>query len=505
MTTECHPLVPHRYGGEPFRVSWILYDAMHSSSPVYVLGVGLTKLLKPRGKVDYTELGFEAGIKALLDAQITYDDIDQGVACYCYGDSTCGQRVFYQFGMTGIPIYNVNNNCSTGSTGLFMARSLIKGGQADCVIVIGFEKMSPGSLKSAWTDRENPTGRLGDMMQDTVGFVPDAPGAAQMFGNAGIEYCTKYGAQDSDMAEIARVNHAHSVNNPYSQFRTEYTLDEIQSSPTIHGPLTKLQCCPTSDGGAAAILVSDSFLQTRPHLRSRAILIAGQALRTDTPSLFNRSAISLMGYEMTTSAALAAYAEAGLPPPHSPSLRTAINVVELHDCFSANELLTLDSLGLCERGKAHEMVRAGNITYKCDQSQGCVVNPSGGLISKGHPLGATGLAQCAELVWQLRGWAGARLVPDATVAVQHNLGLGGAVVVTVYRKSGREDDTNEQLTDSESDSDSEIARQSWCGYNPATQARGFTREMVERVRSQDSKRRSPWADADTERKVMARF
>jgi sterol carrier protein 2 len=161
------------------------------TSPAYVLGVGMTKFIKPRGKVDYHEMGFEAGVKAMLDAQITYDDVEQGVACYVYGDSTCGQRVFYQFGLTKIPIYNVNNNCSTGSSGLALARTMVSNGAADCVLVVGFEKMSPGSLQSYFNDRENPTGLFGMMMAETRG-VTNAPGAAQMFGNAGREYMEKY-------------------------------------------------------------------------------------------------------------------------------------------------------------------------------------------------------------------------------------------------------------------------------------------------------------------------
>lgn len=160
-------------------------------APAYVLGVGMTKFIKPRGKVDYHELGFEAGVKAMLDAQISYDDVDQGVACYCYGDSTCGQRVFYQFGLTKIPVYNVNNNCSTGSTGLAMGRTMVSHGAADCVLVVGFEKMNPGSLQSYFNDRANPTGRFGEMMAETRG-ITNAPGAAQMFGNAGLEYMEKY-------------------------------------------------------------------------------------------------------------------------------------------------------------------------------------------------------------------------------------------------------------------------------------------------------------------------
>ena len=163
---------------------------VRKATPAYVLGVGMTKFVKPRGKVDYTELGFEAGVKAMLDAHISYDEVDQGVACYCYGDSTCGQRVFYQFGMTSIPIYNVNNNCSTGSTGLNMARTMVSHGAADCVLVVGFEKMNPGSLSANFNDRANPTETSALMMKETRG-ITNAPGAAQMFGNAGREYIEK--------------------------------------------------------------------------------------------------------------------------------------------------------------------------------------------------------------------------------------------------------------------------------------------------------------------------
>ncbi|KAK2829907.1 hypothetical protein FQN49_007141, partial [Arthroderma sp. PD_2] len=352
-----------------------------AQSPAYVLGVGMTKFIKPRGKVDYHELGFEAGVKAMLDAHITYDDVGQGVACYCYGDSTCGQRVFYQFGLTKIPIYNVNNNCSTGSTGLAMARTMVSHGAADCVLVVGFEKMSPGSLSSKFDDRENPTGKLGEMMFATRG-VTNAPGAAQMFGNAGVEYIEKYGAKAEDFAEIGRINHEHSKRNPYSQFQTEYTHEQVANAPMIHFPLTKLQCCPTSDGGAAAVVVSQAFLDARPHLKEQARRIAGQCLATDTPSVYNESSISLMGFDMTRYACQTATAEAGVNVKD-------VKVCELHDCFSANEMITIDALELCEPGKAHEMVRKGDITYGGKM----VINPSGGLISKGHPLGATGIAQ----------------------------------------------------------------------------------------------------------------
>ncbi|KAI5927930.1 putative Non-specific lipid-transfer protein [Camillea tinctor] len=451
--------------------------------PVYVLGVGLTKFIKPRGKVDYTELGFEAGVKAMLDAQINYDDVEQGIACYCYGDSTCGQRVFYQFGMTQIPIVNVNNNCSTGSTGLSMARNTIAYGGADCIMVVGFEKMMPGSLQTFFKDRENPTGTSGKMMAETRGYTK-APGAAQMFGNAGREYMEKYGAKLEDFAEIARINHEHSSRNPYSQFQDVYTLEQVLQSPMIHEPLTKLQCCPTSDGGAAAVLVSEAFLAARPHLRDRAILIAGQCLATDSPRLFSRSAIDLVGYDMSRQAAAEALREAGVSP-------REVQVCELHDCFSANEMVTIDALGLCAPGKAHELVRQGGITYGGQ----VVVNPSGGLISKGHPLGATGIAQCAELVWHLRGWANNRAVPHTRYALQHNLGLGGAAVVTVYCRPDRGEAPK---VDSEA-----VGKQNKLGYNPAVEARGFTAEQCKEVLSRT--KYSAWALQDTEKKVEARF
>jgi len=453
------------------------------SENCYVLGVGMTKFIKPRGKVDYTELGFEAGVKAMLDAQINYDDVEQGVACYCYGDSTCGQRVFYQFGMTQIPIYNVNNNCSTGSTGLFMARNMISHGAADCVMVIGFEKMFPGSLQTFFQDRTNPTATTNLVMKETRG-ITNAPGAAQLFGNAGREYMEKYGAKNEDFAEIARVNHAHSKNNPYSQFQDVYTLDEISNSKMIHSPLTKLQCCPTSDGGAAAVLVSQSFLDARPHLKDQAILIAGQCMATDSPDLFNKSAIELVGYSMSKYAATEALKEANVNPKD-------VKVCELHDCFSANEMVTLDALGLCDPGKAHEMVRRGDITYGGQ----VVVNPSGGLISKGHPLGASGIAQCAELVWHLRGWANNRMNEGTNAALQHNLGLGGAVVCAVYKRA---DGSVANVLSSE-----EVGKRNGLGYNPAVVAKGFTPEQADRVRSK--KARSAWALQDVETKVESRF
>jgi acetyl-CoA acetyltransferase len=214
----------------------------------------------------------------------------------------------------------------------------------------------------------------------------------------------------------------HSVNNPYSQFRDEYTLEQIKEAPVVYSPLTKLQCCPTSDGAGAAVVCSESFV--REHgLEGQAVEIAGMTMVTDLGSTFDeKSSIKLIGYDMTATAAARVYEQAGVGP-------LDVDVIELHDCFSANELVTYEALGLCPEGKAGELIDSGAVTYGGEW----VVNPSGGLISKGHPLGATGLAQCAELNWQLRGQADARQVAGAKVALQHNLGLGGAAVVTIYK------------------------------------------------------------------------
>lgn len=301
-------------------------------------------------------------------------------------------------------------------------------------------------------------------------------------------YPHRYGAKAEDFAEIARISHEHSQRNPYAQFQKEYTLQEILDSTVIHPPLTKLQCSPTSDGAGAAVIVSQTFLDSRPHLKSKAVLMAGQSLMTDTPQLYSRSSIDLIGFDMTKRAAKAAMEEAGVTPKE-------IKVCELHDCFSTNELILLDGLGFSEPGKAHEMVRRGEITYG---GTGPIINPSGGLISKGHPLGATGLAQCAELVWQLRGWANnGRLVNDAACALQHNLGLGGAVVVNVYKRAdgGRNTDVKT--------SDDEIAKSSGLGYNPAVEARYIQPQDAEKVRSK--KNQSAWALGDTVEKLSARL
>jgi acetyl-CoA acyltransferase len=381
---------------------------------VFVVGVGMTKFEKPgrREGWDYPEMARESGTKALADAGVDYTAIEQGFVGYVSGDSTCGQRALYELGMTGIPIVNVNNNCSTGSTALYLGAQSIRGGLADCVLALGFEKMQPGSLGGGAEDRESPLRRhikaLAEI--DELAF----PVAPWMFAAAGREYMREYGATAEHFAKIGYKNHKHSVNNPYAQFQKEYTLEEIMNAPMISDPVTKLQCSPTSDGSAAVVLASEGFVDSHG-LAGQAVAIVGQAMTTDFASTFDGSARNIIGYDMNVQAAQQVYDQSGLGPQD-------FQVIELHDCFSANELLLYEAL-----------IDAGDVTY----GGRWVVNPSGGLISKGHPLGATGLAQCSELTWQLRGTADKRQVDNVTAALQHNIGLGGAAVVTAYRRAER--------------------------------------------------------------------
>jgi acetyl-CoA acyltransferase len=405
---------------------------MGSKNRVFVIGVGMTKFEKPGSREgwDYPAMAKESGTKALEDAGITFDEIEQAHVGYVYGESTSGQRAVYELGMTGIPITNVNNNCSTGSTALFLATQSVRGGLADCALALGFEKMQPGSLSVGHQDREQPLGRHIQAEAELFEFA--FPPAPWMFGAAGLEHMQRYGTTTEHFAKIGEKNHRHSVNNPYAQFQDEYTLDDVKAAKMIYAPagLTRLQCSPTSDGSGAVIVASEAFVE-KHGLAAQAVEIVGQAMVTDLESTFtDKSAITIVGADMTRTAARKVYDQAEIGPED-------IDVIELHDCFSVNELLTYEALGLCAEGEGGKLVDNGETTY----GGNWVVNPSGGLISKGHPLGATGLAQASELTWQLRGTADKRQVPDAAqksgVALQHNIGLGGAVVVTAYRPADR--------------------------------------------------------------------
>lgn len=383
---------------------------------VFVVGVGMTNFIKPNSGPDYPDLGKEAVLQALEDARIKYDDVQQAVCGYVFGDSTAGQRVLYQVGMTGIPIYNVNNNCSTGSTALFLAKQLIEGGIADVTLALGFEKMMPGALGgSAYPDRTNPMDKHTIKMAD-LAEITAAPLTPQYFGNAVMEHMKKYGTTELHLAKIAAKNHRHGAKNPRAQGRREYTVEEVLNSRKIYGPLTKLECCPTSDGSGAAVLMSEEAV-IKYGLQEKAVEIIGMEMATDTAAVFQENSLmKIAGYDMTELAAKKLYQKTGVSP-------MQVDVVELHDCFAANELITYEGLQLCGVGQAGKFIDAGDNTY----GGRVVVNPSGGLIAKGHPLGATGLAQCAELVWQLRGEAGERQVGCTSLHIY--LGLMESLVL----------------------------------------------------------------------------
>ena len=393
---------------------------------VFLVGVGMTKFEKPESRDwHYWDMAKEAGEAALADAGIGYELVEQAAVGYCHQQSTAGQRAVYGIGLTGVPVYNVNNNCATGSTALMRARQFVAGGVNECVLALGFEQMSKGALgggAGAGGFAASPVARHYGVMAARHGFEATPP-TAQIFGNAAREHMERHGTTAEQLALVGVKNHRHSTANPRAQFRDEYSLAEVLAARMIHEPLTKLQCSPTSDGGAAAVVASERFVREHS-LQDRAVEIVAQAMTTDTEESFaSGSCIDVVGKPMSREAGRAVFERSGLGVED-------VDVIELHDCFSVNELLTYEALGMCPDGEGGKLVADGATGY----GGRWVVNPSGGLISKGHPLGATGLAQCSELTWQLRGEADKRQVSGAKVALQHNLGLGGAAVVTMYRR-----------------------------------------------------------------------
>jgi acetyl-CoA acetyltransferase len=387
-----------------------------------VAGVGMVKFSKPGKSGMYDAMAVDATRQALADAGIDYQAVQQAYVGFVIGDTTSGQQALYQVGLSGIPIINVNNACSTGSSALFLARQAVESGTVDVALAVGFEQMMSGALASPFNDRPTVNGMLNQVVEQVQGWDKTAPLAAQFFGGAGREYQDKYGTRNETFAKISVKARRHAARNPYALFRELLSVEEVLASPHIFGPLTRFQCCPPTCGAAAAVVVSPAY--ARKHGLTRAIEIAGQALTTDGASSFaEKSMIKAVGFDMSRLAAQAAYRQAGLGPDE-------IDVVELHDCFSSNEILSYEALGFCPEGGAEKFIEDGDNTY----GGKIVTNPSGGLLSKGHPLGATGLAQTAEIVWHLRNEAGERQVAGAQVGMQHNVGLGGACVVTIFRR-----------------------------------------------------------------------
>jgi sterol carrier protein 2 len=385
-----------------------------------VIGVSMVKFEKPGKNEPYEIMARKAITGALKDAGIDLSQVDQAYASYVYGDSTCGQTALYQVGMTGIPIINVNNNCSSGSTALYMARQAVESGSADCVLAFGFEEMKPGALGDNWTDRTSPFQWIYNRFDELNSELPDGPVALKVFGAAGTEYLEKYGANPDIFGKVAVKSRKHAVNNPYSLFTKELQLEEVMNSPVIYPGLTRFMACPPTCGAAAVIVCSDRF--AKKHNINNGVKIIAQSMTTDTPDSYEDN-LHLVGSSMTARAAGLVYEKAGIGPED-------VDVIELHDCFTPNEVITYEALALCGEGEAEKFINDQENTYGGKY----VINPSGGLMSKGHPLGATGLAQCTELVWHLRGTAGKRQVEGARTALQHNLGLGGACVVTLYQK-----------------------------------------------------------------------
>jgi acetyl-CoA acetyltransferase len=355
------------------------------SLDVIIAGVGMIPFTKPGASAPYHTMASTAARAALDGTRVDYRWVQQAYVGYVYGDSTAGQRALYEVGMTGIPIVNVNNNCCTGSTALFLARQAVAGGAADCVLALGFEQRD--------------------------------------LGGAGLAHMRQYGTQLSTFAKIRAKASRHAANNPLAVFRTVVSETDVLASPMLWpGVMTRLMACPPTCGAAAAIVCSADF--AKRHGLDASVRIRAQAMTTDQLVTFQaRDMREIVGFGMAQEAARQVYESAGVGPED-------IDVVELHDCFAQNELISYEALGLCPIGGAEKFVCDGDNTY----DGRIVTNPSGGLLSKGHPLGATGLAQCTELVQQLRGTADKRQVDGARLALQHNLGLGGACVVTLYER-----------------------------------------------------------------------
>lgn len=387
-------------------------------SKALIAGVGMTPFMKPGTSPSYIEMGEAAARDALGDAGLAFTDVQQVYASYVFGPTTCGQAALHGLGITGIPMVNLNNACGSAATALFLARQLVESGALDCVMALGFEEMRPGALEVGYPYLRSPLQRYEDRLDDLTGPY-DGPPAFRYFGAAAQELQDRYGVRDDTFAKVVVKARRHARDNERAIFRQQVSLEEVMGSPPLWGHLTRLQACPPTCGAAATVVVSERF--AKQHGLSGLVEITGQAMISDLPSTTNGSAISLLGDEVVKKASASAYAQAGIGPEN-------LDLAEIHDCFTTNELVLNTALGFAPEGETEAFVQDGQNTY----GGKIVVNPSGGLLSKGHPLGATGLAQTAEIVWQLRGQAGSRQVEGARFGLSQNFGMGGGCVVTLY-------------------------------------------------------------------------
>lgn len=394
-----------------------------SSGDVWIIGASMTRFGR-FPDLDLIDLAADATLAALSDAGSSIADMGVLAMGNVYEtNSHNGQRLQKQIGQTGIPVYNVVNACATGATAVRVAMLAIKAGECDLGLAVGVEKMGKMGLIGPAARPKNdkkvftPSGRYGAVVK-TEGLLGTGlmPG---VFAQAGTEYALQHAVTREQFAKVAQKNHAHSVRNPLAQYRKEFTLDEILQAEVISYPNTLPMCCPTGDGAAAVVLASDAKLRTLdPDVRRRAVKISASVLTSDPWSASGQVLADVN--TLTRQAADAAYAQAGVGP-------ADLDLVELHDCFATAELLHYDNLRLCEPGGAGDFIDSGRPW----RDGSTPVNVSGGLLSKGHPLGATGIANLYELTTHLRGEAGERQISGARIGLAHVIGLASACAVHI--------------------------------------------------------------------------
>ncbi|HEY5336003.1 MAG TPA: thiolase family protein [Mycobacteriales bacterium] len=393
---------------------------------VWILGIKMTKFGK-RPNDDVVDLAAEASLAALADAGVGIKDMQVLAAGNLMGGGGLGQKLQKQIGQTGIPTFNVSNACATGATALRVAIMAIKAGEADMGLAVGAEKLAgvgllTGNTAQAESDAWEPHGRFGGVapLDGRVG-TETMPG---VFAQVGMEYGHKYGGTSFEMfAKIAEKNHAHSTLNPLAAYSKRFTLEEIMNDVMIAYPNTRSMCSANCDGGAAAVVVSESKLRTlSKEQQRRAIKVSASVLTSDP---WEEACQVLPDVNtLTKRAAAQAYEQAGIGP-------SDLDLVELHDCFATAELVHYDNLGLCEEGGAADFFNSG-ATWRDGSTP---VNVSGGLESKGHPISATGIANIWEVCHHLRGEAGDRQIEGAKVGLAHVIGLGSACGVHILEKS----------------------------------------------------------------------
>ncbi len=397
-----------------------------ASDSVWVLGAHMTRFTRYPDR-DLIDLASQSAMAALADGEVTIHDVDVLAAGSLFEASRgVGQRLQKQIGQTGIGVYNVSNACATGATAIRTVIMAIKSGEAEVGLAIGVEKMGKMGLLSGSAKKDKkvfePSGRYGAVTGiDGLLGTETMPG---VFAQSGMEYaCANESVGFEQFARVAYKNHLHSTLNPLAQYRKKFSMEEIKASPMMSYPNTLLMCCPTGDGAAAAVLVSGERLASMSsQARRRAVKVSASVLTSDP--FTEAGQVQPDVNTLTRNAAAQAYEAAGVGPED-------LDLVELHDCFATAELIHYDNLGLCEPGGAGDFIDSG-APFR-DGSM--PVNASGGLISKGHPIGATGVANVFEITSHLRGEAGDRQIEGARVGLAHVIGLGSACGVHVLKKA----------------------------------------------------------------------